>query len=187
MITKKSLISAFLAIGFAINPLITQAGFLDILDPLKINQILAKTKNGFGGLNIEGINKTLIEENKSYFGFSLIQNDSIMAVRPLITPETYKPKKVYVVAATGYSSTPEQTDHTPFITASGIHVRDGVIAANFLPFGTIIKIPELFGDKTFVIEDRMNNRYWFNIDIWFPEKELAVEFGIKVIKIEIVS
>ena len=37
---------------------------------------------------------------------------------------------------TAYSSTPEETDDTPFVTASGTSVRDGVIATNFLEFGT---------------------------------------------------
>ena len=178
MNTKKLVISAVLTGGLIASPFSAQAGFLDIFDPLGINKVFAKAKNDSG---------FAIEETGAYFGFSLLQNDSILANRPILTPKTYKPKQVYTVSATGYSSTPEQTDHTPFITASGIHVRDGVIAANFLPFGTIIKIPELFGDKTFVVEDRMHNRYWFNIDIWFPEKNLAKEFGIKVIKIEILS
>ena len=33
------------------------------------------------------------------------------------------------------------------------------IAANFLPLGTQVKIPELFGDKVLVVHDRMNSRY----------------------------
>lgn len=178
MITKKSLISAFLAAGFAVMPFNAQAGFLGILDPLGINKFFAKAKND---------EEFIPGEGRNYFGFSLIQSDSVLATRPVLTPKTYKPKTLYTVSATAYSSTPEQTDHTPFITASGIHVRDGVAAANFLPFGTIFKIPELFGDKTFVVEDRMNRRYWLNIDIWFPEKELAEEFGRKTVTIEIIS
>ena len=187
MITKKSLISAFLAVGFAVMPFKAQAlmgepralaGFWDILDPLGISKVFATAKND---------SESILGENQDYFGFSLIQNDSVLATRPILTPKTYKPKMSYTVSATGYSSTPEQTDHTPFITASGIHVRDGVAAANFLPFGTVFKIPELFGDKIFVVEDRMNRRYWFNIDIWFPEIEMAKQFGVKKVVIEIIS
>ncbi len=169
-----------MAVGFAINPITAQAGILDIFDPLKISQILTKTKGGFKQTSQE-----ILLNEQGYFGFSLMQNDSVLATRSPITPKTYKPKEAYIVAATGYSSTPEETDHTPFITAAGTHVRDGVIATNFLPFGTVIKIPELFGDRTFIVEDRMNNRYWMNIDIWFAEKELAKEFGKRVVKIEI--
>ncbi|OGN19382.1 MAG: hypothetical protein A3F25_01565 [Candidatus Yanofskybacteria bacterium RIFCSPHIGHO2_12_FULL_45_19b] len=93
----------------------------------------------------------------------------------------------YTVPASAYSSTPDQTDDTPFITAMGTHVRDGVIAANFLPLGTVIKIPELYGDKTFVVEDRMNKRYQYKIDLWFATRQAAKEFGVKQVKIEIVS
>ena len=98
------------------------------------------------------------------------------------------PKIIWVVTATAYSSTKDQTDSTPFITASGAHVRDGVVAANFLPFGTMVKMPELFGDKIFVVEDRMNQRYQTGrIDVWFPDRGMAKEFGIKKVKIEIIS
>ncbi len=92
-----------------------------------------------------------------------------------------------VVSITAYSSTPDQTDDTPFITARGTYVRDGIIAANFLPFGTKIKIPELFGDKIFIVEDRMNSRYWHKVDIWFPDRESALEFGVKTVKIQIIE
>lgn len=95
--------------------------------------------------------------------------------------------KTYTVRATGYSSTPDQTDDTPFITASGSTVRDGIVAANFLPFGTKVRIPDVYGDKVFVVEDRMNRRYWMNIDIWFPERGLALQFGSQNVLIEIVE
>lgn len=96
-------------------------------------------------------------------------------------------QKTYIVPSTAYSSTVDQTDDTPFITAMGTHVRDGVVAANFLPFGTIIKIPDYFGDKTFIVEDRMNKRYDFRIDLWFSTRQEAKQWGIRTIKIEIVS
>ncbi|OGE94601.1 MAG: hypothetical protein A3B10_00360 [Candidatus Doudnabacteria bacterium RIFCSPLOWO2_01_FULL_44_21] len=101
--------------------------------------------------------------------------------------------QTYVVRATGYSSTPDQTDDTPFITAKGTRVRDGIIAANFhvngrrVPFGTLVRIPAIYGDRVFVVEDRMNSRYTNNIDIWFPERDLALQFGSKKVTIEIVE
>ena len=95
--------------------------------------------------------------------------------------------KTYTVRATAYSSTVDQTDSSPFITASGTRVRDGIIAANFLPFGTVVRIPDVYGDKLFVVEDRMHERYWYNVDIWFPERSLAREFGARKIKIEVVT
>lgn len=99
--------------------------------------------------------------------------------------QAYEVKAKYTVAVTGYSSEVWQTDSTPFITASNTHVRDGVIAANFLPFGTLIRIPELYGSKIFIVEDRMNSRYWYNIDIWFADTQIARAFGKKIVAIEI--
>lgn len=95
--------------------------------------------------------------------------------------------KTYAVRVTGYSSTPDQTDDTPFITASGTYVREGIVATNFLPFGTRVRIPKIYGEKVFVVEDRMNKRYWHNVDIWFPERNLAKVFGSKRVTIEIVE
>jgi 3D (Asp-Asp-Asp) domain-containing protein len=91
------------------------------------------------------------------------------------------------VALTAYSSHPDETDDTPFITASGTKTRDGVIAANFLPFGTIVRIPELFGDKVFVVEDRMHRKFSQRVDIWMPSKKEAILFGKVAAEIEILN
>ena len=89
---------------------------------------------------------------------------------------------------TAYSSTPEQTDSTPFITASGKNVADGIVANNMLPFGSKIRIPEVYGDKIFVVEDRMNQRKGkYHLDIWFPEYSQAKNFGAKITYIEVLE
>ncbi len=90
---------------------------------------------------------------------------------------------VIKVTITAYSSTHDQTDEDPFTTASGRQVRDGIVAANFLEFGTKIKIPELFGDKIFVVEDRMARRHNYRIDIWFPDRNQAKQFGIQELEV----
>lgn len=91
--------------------------------------------------------------------------------------EKYKKIKVIITA---YSSTTWQTDDTPFITASGSNVKEGIVANNMLPFGTEIKIPELYGNKVFTVEDRMNSRKsQYQIDIWFPTLKQAKDFGVK--------
>mgnify|MGYP001574462030 FL=1 len=90
-----------------------------------------------------------------------------------------------VVTVTAYSSTPDQTDATPFITASGTRVRDGVAAANFLPFHTKIRLPEAFGGKVFIVEDRMKRDDL--VDIWFSTREEALAFGVRNLKIEILN
>ena len=132
--------------------------------------------------------KLVKDENKtqSYNFEGWLDNDNIPAP-PLNKFSNAPAKEVFVVTATAYSSTPDQTDDTPFITARNTRVWDGLAAANFLPFGTEFRIPDLYGNKIFVIEDRMNRRYWHRVDIWFPEKQMAKEFGVKKIRIEIVS
>lgn len=96
-------------------------------------------------------------------------------------------KKINVVA-TAYSSTPWQTDDTPFITADGATVRDGIIANNLLAFGTRVRIPELYGSKIFTVEDRMHWRKGnYHIDIWFPSYQQAVNFGAKTTYIEVLN
>lgn len=94
----------------------------------------------------------------------------------------YLPAK-RTVTITGYSSTPDQTDDSPFITASGRRVRDGIIASNFLKFGTKVKIPSVFGDKIFIVEDRMHSRFSDRVDIWFSNRSEAVKFGKRQLEI----
>lgn len=92
---------------------------------------------------------------------------------------------------TAYNSDPAQTDSTPCITANGFdvckHNVEDTIAANFLKFGTKVRIPELYGDRVFVVRDRMNKRYSDRVDIWMKEKVDARKFGVKVAKIEVIE
>jgi 3D (Asp-Asp-Asp) domain-containing protein len=91
------------------------------------------------------------------------------------------------VPMTAYTSRPEETDSTPFITADGSHVRDGIVAANFLPFGTKVRIPELFGDKIFEVHDRMNKRYPYKMDFWMEDYGEAIRFGVRYAHVEVVE
>lgn len=96
-------------------------------------------------------------------------------------------RRTYRVEVSGYTSEVAQTDDSPFITAKGTFVRDGIVATNFLPFGTRLKIPSLYGDKIFTVEDRMNSRYWHNVDIWFADKAVALKLGRRSVTIEVVQ
>lgn len=113
--------------------------------------------------------------------FIFIGGDTLMVANQSLVPKTMK------VIITGYSSTPDQTDDTPFITASNTTVRDGVVAANFLAFGTKVQIPSIYGDKVFTVEDRMAKKHSDKIDIWFPERYLARQFGIKTAEVLILE
>ncbi len=100
------------------------------------------------------------------------------------------------VVATAYSSEAAQTDSTPcipamwkfnlcdYFAATGI---EDTIAANFLPLGTKVRFPEVYGDKIFVVRDRMNAKYngKSRIDFWMSSKPAAVKFGVKTMKMEV--
>jgi len=117
----------------------------------------------------------------------------LIGTTSFIAPKTPPIAKKQVVVSkrwlfvTAYSSTPDQTDDTPFITASNTHVRDGIVAANFLRFGAKIRFPTLYGDKLFIVEDRMNSRYDYRVDIWMRSREEAKQFGAKIVPIEVVK
>lgn len=97
----------------------------------------------------------------------------------------YKVKRKIIVPTTAYSSTEDQTDSTPFITAFNTNVYWGVVAANFLPYGTKLRIPAYYGDKIFTVEDRMHERYPYRIDIWMGSRPEAKNFGIRNVEVEI--
>lgn len=126
------------------------------------------------------LNRTTMAEETFSSAFSA-QNTVLQSIPQIQIPPTR------TVTVTAYTSTPEETDDTPFITASNTLVRDGVIAANFLPFGTKVIIPSLFGDKIFVVEDRMNPKKKNFIDIWMPSKYDAIQFGIRRAEIAILT
>ncbi len=117
----------------------------------------------------------------------IMNKNTLLAITGPYFPATEVVEEIEVIA-TAYSSTVCQTDSDPYITAAGTLVRKGIVANNLFPFGTEIRIPELFGNKIFVIEDRMNSRKGnYHIDVWFPSYQEAVNFGVKKTYIEILG
>jgi len=124
-----------------------------------------------------------------------------------INPDIKKPKPVFEnslpqnidrevkyrkkFAVTAYNSEVAQCDSTPCITANGFNVCEhdieDTIATNVLKFGTKVRIPELFGDRVFIVRDRMNSRYTNRIDIWMKKKSHAKILGIKYAEVEILN
>lgn len=156
----------------------------------------------FGERNVEAeslakaqVPETVQEAVEELDGLPVAEGNSIVAltekkteeIREISDEEAQQAKRIQVVV-TAYSSTPWETDDTPFITASGTEVRDGVVANNLLPFGTRIRIPELYGEKIFTVEDRMNwRKSIYHVDIWFPITADAINFGVKYASIEVVD
>jgi 3D (Asp-Asp-Asp) domain-containing protein len=118
----------------------------------------------------------------------IIQENVLYPISDLTFEPLPKERVMFLnVIVTGYSSDPSQTDSTPFVTAKGTFVRDGIVATNLLPFGAKIKIPEIYGDKIFVVEDRMHPRNVNYVDVWFPTYQEAKSFGVKRTYIEVLE
>jgi len=165
--------------------------YIEIEDPhlrvKKILVILIITGILASGLGLEIIKmqQAKTDEPTSILELATIQENSLFAVSNPEAPVKIKKVKVVVTA---YSSTIWQTDDTPFITASGKTVEQGIVANNLLAFGTLIRMPELYGDEIFVVEDRMNQRKgYYHVDIWFPDYWQAKDFGAKNTYIEILE
>lgn len=146
-----------------------------------------------------------IDDNMGYLKNTINKNTSAEDVQESVVAPAPKakiakiaskinPVATIMVTASAYTSTPWQTDDSPFITANGEHVYWGGVAANIIdsngrniPFGTRIMIPKLFGDQIFTVNDRMNRRYKNNVDLWFPDIADAREFGRRTIEVVIIA
>lgn len=107
----------------------------------------------------------------SYFAFNVCKK-----IKPI------RVVKKENVTITGYSSSVEETDDTPFITADGSTVKHGYIAVSddlYKTGWTFGKTVLIQGMGTFVIKDRMNNRISKTIDIWYDSKNKAIKNGSK--------
>jgi 3D (Asp-Asp-Asp) domain-containing protein len=119
-------------------------------------------------------------------GLQSSQNNTLLPILN-IAKKADKPGSV-MMKITAYSSEVGQTDSTPFITASGKRVADGIVANNMLPFGAKVRIPALYGNKVFVVQDRMNKKKSdYHLDIWMPDTHQAIHFGAQIAYVEILD
>lgn len=142
--------------------------------------------SGASGISpLPGIEAQELEAQGPSLEFLAINGNSLLPASSLPEPKVIRTVKVIVTA---YSSTVFETDDDPFTTAAGTTVRDGIIANNLLPFGTKVRMPELYGDKIFVVEDRMNRRKGpYHFDIWFPSHWEAKNFGAQNTYLEVLA
>lgn len=96
---------------------------------------------------------------------------------------------------TSYRSVPEQTDDSPFITATGERVcKDGVAVSQDLLKSKTVK----YGDWLFIegiglkrVNDTMHNRHNNHIDVWVSsldeEKKFHKKFKGKKVKVWIIK
>ena len=111
--------------------------------------------------------------------------------RDLYASTWNRPKLRIKAIVTAYSSTPEETDSSPFITANGTRVHRGVIANNCLSFGTEVQLESPGASHadasrtTYVVLDRMSRRYdCTHFDVWFPTRGEAIRWGKRTVTVE---
>jgi len=125
--------------------------------------------------------KLVKEKTKTDFKIASLNKDQALPAN----------KGVRTVSLTAYNSLRGQTDDDPCTTANGFNLcsngKEDSVAANFLPFGTKIMIPDLFGDRVFVVRDRMNKRFSNRVDVWMIERSDALKFGVRQSQIVILE
>ncbi len=108
------------------------------------------------------------------------------------------------VRSTAYNSLPSQTDHTPFITATGARTRFGVVALSRdllrrIPYGSLLRIEDMGGSNgrgrgafnrmlsgvSFVVEDTMHPRKVNTVDVWMSSKRTAMQWGKRQIRVTV--
>jgi len=195
--TNQILVSILVITAWLI-PSVSNAGIIDWLSSFGQDTASKSRSIAYGFLYANSKPTTVQETLFDDFGNAsptLIQDNSFVQLSKILS-NVGKGKitgnevtKTLAFIATAYSSTPDQTDASPFITARGTRVRDGIVATNVLPFGTLIRMPALFGDKVFVVEDRMNSRYNGKniLDVWFADRDSAIKFGSSLVAVEVLG
>jgi len=116
-----------------------------------------------------------VESSEKTESFIIINKNTLLSLNsPVVQVSLENLKFLGYYWITAYSSSRDETDDTPFITASGTFVRNGIIACpRYLPFGTYVMI----NDKVYICEDRLHERFSDYFDIWMPSKDAAIKFG----------
>ncbi|MFA5318064.1 MAG: hypothetical protein WC323_01130 [Patescibacteria group bacterium] len=188
-----------------ISTIIFSAG---ILTPVFADETVASSENEIldeivvitteNGAVLSEIDTELVKE-----GLKMLENRAVSEEGFIILgAETSPPYLNYLAAdnyefvdwgvrtITSYNSEAGQTDGSPCTTANMFNVCEhgieDTIAANFLKFGTKVRIPELFGNRIFVVRDRMNPRYPDGVDVWMLDKAESKSFGVRRARIEVV-
>lgn len=166
--------------------------FLLFFTPALAAETVADQEND---ISLGSLNKSVImDENAQKIANTISTSTEIVIEKPKVVASStpnYKVKSTSVHVMTAYNSEAAQTDDSPCITANGFNVCEhgieDTIAANFLKMGTKVKIPDLYGDRIFVVRDRMNKKHPDRVDIWMKDRASAIKFGVKTAKIQVLE
>lgn len=127
---------------------------------------------------------------------AMLWTSSVWAAKP----------RTLTLTASAYTSAIRETDHNPHITATGARTRKGVVAISrdllpSLPYGSRVTLQDLgsvqgrgagkynayFKDVVFVVEDTMNKRHSYRMDVWMPDRSMALQFGVRKLKVTVLQ
>ena len=111
------------------------------------------------------------------------------------------------VRSTAYNSIPNQTDSSPFHTATGARTRYGIIALSRdllrrIPYGSRVRLQDIgawssgrgsgkynamLKDTIFVVEDTMHPRKNGTVDVWLPARRQAMQWGVRRLNLQVVQ
>ena len=111
------------------------------------------------------------------------------------------------VRSTAYNSDSNQTDSSPFYTATGARTRYGIVALSRdllrrFPYGSKVRLEDsgawssgrgygkynaILKDTVFVVEDTMHPRKNGTVDVWLPARRLAMQWGVRRLNMQIVQ
>ena len=91
-----------------------------------------------------------------------------------------------IMTVTAYTSCPNETDDTPFLTATMDSVRVGVVAGDpeIFKFGTKFIIPGYNKGRACVMLDSGSKIKGYSLDVWMKSKEEARKWGRRKIKVK---
>ncbi len=122
------------------------------------------------------------------------------------TPTSSRSLLTITVKSTAYNSQRSQTDSTPHITATGARTRFGIVALSRdllrrIPYGSLVRIEDLgswgngrgrgrysrmLSGVNFIVEDTMNIRKRNTVDVWFPTRRAAIQWGARQIRVTVI-
>jgi 3D (Asp-Asp-Asp) domain-containing protein len=134
-------------------------------------------------------------------------SQSQVAQRPTATrASTQRAIRTMTVRSTGYNSLTSQTDRTPHVTATGARTRFGIIAVSrdllrTIPYGSRVRLEDMgswsgggrgkynrmLSDMVFVVEDTMHPRKSGTIDVWFPARRQAIQWGVRRLRVTVLQ
>lgn len=133
----------------------------------------------------KGYKKSVVPEQNSKE--EAVVADITELEKPLaLPPNKDKVRKIVHTIVTAYNPVPEQTDSSPCITADGTDVckqEMNIVAANWLPFGAKVIIPDMFGERIFEVRDRMHSRFSERLDVLMYSRDEAKRFGARWLKV----